>query len=514
MMSMVGASEFDGCGRCLVGVRRLSRKSDATSSPERQEQQVLDAAAGVGGHVIAWADDWEVSGATDPLTRPKLGPWLRDEMGSYDGIVGAAVDRIGRNQRDVLNTAYMIHESGRILVTYGHQGPWNLDDPADEMHLSMESFGAQMELRQIQKRNRDATVQARAAGRPKTLNSYGYRYVRLTPLGKVDHVELDPVAAEVIRDVARRLLADTTGTITPYTEAARLTREGVLSPRDHRAVMYGRTPQGLPWRGESLINILTSEAALGYLIHGGRPVLGRDGHPVRLCEGLWDRPTRDKLLTACVPKRSKEQLGTRAPKGTRLLSGIAVCGNCGRRLHVGSRNRQTQYLCKGRVAGHQESQMCRPAPTMLVRVLDEEVTQWFLDHYGSGQVMRREFDPGTGHAARIAELEADRERLRADRSAGLYDEPDDAQWYRTEYARMGREITELRALPERPAGMRQVPTGQTIAEMWTTAKDDAARRELLTEFRVSVTLWPHNAPQRLKITGMALPVAENFAEAA
>ncbi|MFD4505387.1 hypothetical protein [Streptomyces sp. NPDC058457] len=51
----------------------------ATSSPERQREYVLTAAASVGGHIIGWADDWEVSGATDPMTRPKLGPWLRDE---------------------------------------------------------------------------------------------------------------------------------------------------------------------------------------------------------------------------------------------------------------------------------------------------------------------------------------------------------------------------------------------------------------------------------------------------
>lgn len=63
---------YDGCGRCLVGVRRLSQMSAATSSPERQRHNVLDIVESVGGHVIAWADDWEVSGATDPMTRPKL----------------------------------------------------------------------------------------------------------------------------------------------------------------------------------------------------------------------------------------------------------------------------------------------------------------------------------------------------------------------------------------------------------------------------------------------------------
>ena len=63
----------DGHGKCLLGVRRLSRVKLATSSPERQRENVLTAAASVGAHIIGWADAWEVSGATDPMTRPSLG---------------------------------------------------------------------------------------------------------------------------------------------------------------------------------------------------------------------------------------------------------------------------------------------------------------------------------------------------------------------------------------------------------------------------------------------------------
>jgi len=53
-------------------------------------------------------------------------------------------------------------------------------------------------------------------------------YVRLVPTAKVDHVAVDPVGAEIIREVARRILADETITITITigTEAVRLTREG------------------------------------------------------------------------------------------------------------------------------------------------------------------------------------------------------------------------------------------------------------------------------------------------
>ncbi|GAA2644561.1 hypothetical protein [Streptomyces lunalinharesii] len=47
---------------------RLSRVKAATTSPERQREGALEAAASVGAHIIDWADDWEVPGATDPMT--------------------------------------------------------------------------------------------------------------------------------------------------------------------------------------------------------------------------------------------------------------------------------------------------------------------------------------------------------------------------------------------------------------------------------------------------------------
>lgn len=130
---------YDGCGKCLLGVRRLSRVKAAATSPERQREDVLTAAAAIGGHIIDWADDWEVSGATDPMTRPKLGPWLRDERGKYDGLVAAAVDRLGRIVVDCLSTGYKMRDEGKLLVSYGHEGVWDLDDPNDENRFTMEA---------------------------------------------------------------------------------------------------------------------------------------------------------------------------------------------------------------------------------------------------------------------------------------------------------------------------------------------------------------------------------------
>ena len=505
MADDVLTSEYDGCGRCLVAVRRLSRSSDRSSSPVRQADQDVRAAADAGGHVIAWADDWEVSGATDPLTRRGLGPWLRGEMGPYDGLVGPSVDRIGRNVRDTLNTQAMLTAQGRVIVTADHAGAWDFSEPDQENEWLAKAWGSQMELRSIQKRNRDETERARKAGEPKQRPSYGYMFVRLVPAGKVDHVEIDPVASEVIREVARRILADETGTVTYTTEAARLNREGVPCPDDRRAQLYGRPLKGLPWSHHAVKHILRSEAALGFLMHGGRPVLGGDGRPVRIAEPLWDRNTHDAIVAKTAPR----QAGSRAPKGTYLLSGIAFCGNCGARLYVaGKRDDSSVYVCTGRVSGISSSAGCKPAPAMRVSALDRQAGEWFLARYGPGEVMRKIYDPGTGHGSQIAELEANRKRLRDDRNAGLYDDGDDAEWYRAEYKQIGDEITALRALPEREPGMRLIPAGHTIAQEWEKA-DSAGRREMLAEFEVRAVLHPRGREPRAVFAGMEIEIRES-----
>ncbi|MBV9447649.1 MAG: recombinase family protein [Streptosporangiaceae bacterium] len=501
-------TEYDGCGACWVGVRRLSRKTDKTNSPERQGNQILGASSDAGGHIIAWADDWEVSGATDPLTRPGFGPWLRGEMGPYDGIVSASVCRVGRNVRDTLNTQALLTGQGRVVITADHAGVWDFSDPNEENNWIAKAWGSQMELRAIQKRNRDETVRARENGDPKQRPSYGYMFVRLSPTARIDHVEIDEVAAEVIREVARRILADETGKVTCATEAARLNREKIPAPSDRRAQLYARPMKGHVWTAKTVKHILTSEAALGFLMHDGRPVIGADGRPTRIAEPLWDRPTHDALIAATAPKRS----ASRAPKGVQLLSGLAFCGNCGARLYLtGRRSDSGAYGCSARVRGIPASAGCKPAPAIGVAALDAQVGEWFLARYGMASVMRKVYDPGTGHTAQIAELEATRKRLRDDRNAGLYDSADDAEWYRTEYKRIGDEIAALRALPERKPGIRTVPTGRTIAEEWQSA-DNARRREMLAEFEVRVVLHPTGHTPRVAITGIQAPEGYELAD--
>ncbi|GAA1186322.1 recombinase family protein [Kitasatospora gansuensis] len=499
---------YDGCGMCFVGTRRLSRVVGPTGSPEKQRDFILEAVAKVGGHVIAWADDWEVSGAVDPLRRPALGPWLREEMGPYNGLAGASVERIGRNVRDALNTEAMITEAGRLLVTADHEGIWDLTDPAQENDFMLKAWASQMELRNIQKRNRDESKRAKTAGRVNGAPSYGFMHVRATPTSKVERV-IDQEAHGVLLECVRRILSDTTGTVTVDGEIARLNRAGVMCPSDRLAVLYGREPQGGRWHRKTLAHILCSENALGFHTVKGKVQLSAEtSRPVRVAPELWDRATHEALKAKIRPefrKLSPEVKAERFSNRPVLLSKRADCGNCGNGMTRNGSSRTKgkcvpAYSCQGRARGIPGSEECSPAPIMAGAILDKIVETRFLARYGAGQLMRRIYEPGTGFGSQIAELKAVKARLLADRQAGIYDEPEDAETFQQQFKACNAEIRELEKQPERPGGWITVPTGETVADRWAR-EDVQGRREMLIEHGVRVEVRPgRNAEDRVTVT--------------
>src|SRR5690606_4366055 len=116
---------FSGCGRddlCLRGlsgqpprsqwctvqtmralvVIRLSRVTDATTSPERQLESCQQLCAQRGWDVVGVAEDLDVSGAVvrfDRKRRPNLARWLAFEEQPFDVIVAYRVDRLTRSIR-------------------------------------------------------------------------------------------------------------------------------------------------------------------------------------------------------------------------------------------------------------------------------------------------------------------------------------------------------------------------------------------------------------------------------
>src|SRR5690606_39474015 len=87
--------------RALIVVR-LSRVTDATTSPERQLGTCQELCDARGYDVVGVAEDLDVSaGATSPFGRPQLGDWLTNRLGEFDVIVFYRVDRIVRRLFDL-----------------------------------------------------------------------------------------------------------------------------------------------------------------------------------------------------------------------------------------------------------------------------------------------------------------------------------------------------------------------------------------------------------------------------
>src|ERR1022692_3417658 len=94
-----------GTTRVLVAAR-LSRGvgEDEKSRIDRDDEEAEKWAADrEGTEIVAVSKDPNVSGSVPPWKRPSLGPWLRDAnlVKGYDEIVASAIDRLGRNARDL-----------------------------------------------------------------------------------------------------------------------------------------------------------------------------------------------------------------------------------------------------------------------------------------------------------------------------------------------------------------------------------------------------------------------------
>ena len=82
----------------VLGVTRLSREQEESTSIERQHEQIQRWADQNGHVLVAWADDVDVSGSVSPFDRAELGKYLRPPLSaSWDVLVAAKLDRLTRD---------------------------------------------------------------------------------------------------------------------------------------------------------------------------------------------------------------------------------------------------------------------------------------------------------------------------------------------------------------------------------------------------------------------------------
>lgn len=503
-------------GKHALIVIRLSRVTDATTSPERQEQACRELCEQRDYDVVDVVEDLDVSaGATTPFTRPKLGPWLNSRHQEFDVLVFYRVDRIARRLFDLSELIQWSqrHDVTLVSATESH---FDLSNDFGDIIALLIAKVAEMELAAISARNASASHHNIRSGKWRGgIAPWGYVPERGDD--KVWRLVQDPVQVEVIQEVVKRVLAGEP--LRPI--AADLTARGVLTPKDRMSQIKGREIKGFAWASGRMKEQLTSRTLLGQIVTRdpkldakGQPmrdvkghrilgpefvVTGDDGRPVVRAEPILTRAVFDRVGAAL---RAREVDRT-ATVTSGLLLKILFCGQCGRPAYrlKGGPGRKPRYRCayaqdKKGAAGVFGSCDNRSVP---LEWADDEVEKHVLERVGPMERMTRIWFSGSDSRTELAEVD----ELLAD----LTDQLGTGAFKRgtPQRARLDERI---KALTERQEALRGQPiekpswryegTGETVAAWWSRS-DPATRTAWLREAGVRVTWLSHTENGRTTV---------------
>ncbi|MEO3825711.1 recombinase family protein [Actinomadura sp. B10D3] len=481
------------CGVRVLGATRLSRYRDSSTSPERQEAAVESVAASIGGFVIGWARDMDVSASGARASdRPELGAWLR-RPSDFDAIAWWRLDRAVRSMRDMADLAGWAKDHGKRLIFAEGPGGGRLEldmgSPISELILMILAFAAQMEGQAIRDRTAGASAYLRSVGRwsggrvpfgtrpaphPTELNREG------GPAGW--WLAEEPATADIIRTMADLVIAGKSY----HAVAAWLNAEHPgVTPANHRALLAGRpTNPAARWNPGMVSTLLRQQTLRGLVLEDGRPVHNEDGEVVRqgdalLNDDVWHR------LQAAMDSRATSGPGRRS--GAHPLLGVLFCGTCGGRLYQAwlspGPNRKApvrQYRCAAKAHGR----ACVKPAYVVAKPVDAYVEREFLATAGNREIIEVVSIPAIDHTGEIAELE-DEVRELAARLSKLRGPAADAVAGMLQ-SRSDR-LERLRATPVVSARTKRIRTGVDHAEKWAGA-EPAERRQMLLNAGVRVVV--------------------------
>ena len=474
-------------GNRFLAPRRISRKTDESTSVDTQLDAVSRYAQAYDLQLIPVVPDLDVSGARPIRERPGVGPWLAEErLGEWDGIITYRLDRLFRSQADyVLFYQHYCEERGKVIISTA-EGIDTSTEIGNWMALQLVGF-AQMERGRMIARRRDAQTRLREAARyagGKVL--YPYEAYKEGPAW---YRRPHPERAALVRYWANEVIRGRTCTsLTVETN-----RKGIL------------TIQGKHWRDGVILRLLRNRGLLGEIWHWPPPrpgdkrpapvqVLGPDGMPLRI-EPIVDDQTWTALQAALDRNASA---ATASRRRTSPLLGVAYCVLCGTRLHTDRYQRGARqcyvYRCPRREeskAGPGRTCTALSIPGDWLQSLAEDV---FLSQVGTAPIMTKITTPDDGHAAEAAQVGRQIANLTEERFVKGVVRDD----YDQVMATLTRQHAELSAMPPEPpqvhwevTWMTDPATGKrrkrTFADEWAV-RDAEGRRQLMMQagFRLNV----------------------------
>ncbi|WP_241472274.1 recombinase family protein [Mycolicibacterium neoaurum] len=456
-------------------VIRLSRVTDATTSPERQLAECRDLIAQRGYEEIGIAQDLDVSGAVDPFKRkdrPNLARWLAGEEQPFDVIVVYRVDRLTRSIRHLQKLVAWAEDHKRLIVS-ATEPHFDMTTPFAAVVIALMGTVAQMELEAISERNASAARHNIRAGKYRG-SQPPWGYLPSNDTGEWRLIQ-DPEQVEVIQDVARRVIDGE-----PLQRIAHeLTRTGVLTPKDLFAQHRGREIEGREWSVTQLKRSLLSETMLGYAMSGGKPVRNEDGSPVVRSEPILTREVFDRIR---VELAGRARRGEPSIRSSSLLLRVLHCGTCqlpAYKFNGGSHSQFPRYRCKSMTSAHKCGNGTVPQPKA-----DKLVEDAILSLLGSSERLERVWDQGSDNSGELADINAE--------LADLADQLGSPAFRRGTPQR-DRLDARIEALAARqaaleaeatvPAGWTWKPTGERFGNWWDQ-QDVTARNVWLRSMNV------------------------------
>ncbi len=497
----------------IIYVRLSSHRGDLdpSTSPARQEEacRAYCAAKGwdVHPHVVR---DLDVSGSDKGLRldRPGLAE-IRERWDEVDVVIFAKLDRLARNVIDFRAFAEEAERNGAALVSVAES--LDMTTISGKFVATILAAFAEMEAATIAERTAAGIAGARRLGRwAGGAAPYGYKVVPASD-GPGYVLAPEPEAAAVVREAADRLLSGES----LYRIAHDFNARGVPT-RSARLIAEGRTrrTKPAPWSTQVIAQMLVNPATVGRSVYRGEVIRDDEGMPRQLWEPILPLDIWHQLRAALAANGDGVEGRGRRVRAARLLSGIAHCAECGRKLYASSRKHRSganvpTYACAARRNG----QGCKGV-AITAELTEKHVEAEFLGEVGSWPVVE------------VVTVAVDDSR-RADVEAAIADIAQQMTERGADVAALAARLSALHAereaLPAKAlTEVRRVETGQTFAEAWAE-RDVDGRRGLLLSAGATVTVHRASLPGRkvfeeervkLALGEFADPEAQRLAEIA